>query len=91
MNDFPEPPSRTVATGGQPGPAVAASGERGEPKELKVPRSIVRWSKWRKAALRAEHRETRRNLQGSQAKPVMVSEPLAVTEDTIKVRDAGSC
>ncbi|MFN0127581.1 MAG: hypothetical protein ACKV19_12940 [Verrucomicrobiales bacterium] len=37
--------------------------------EIKVPRSIIKWSKWRQATLRAEHREARQQLRASTPRP----------------------
>lgn len=37
--------------------------------EIKVPRSIIKWSKWRQATLRAEHREARQQLRASAPRP----------------------
>jgi hypothetical protein len=35
------------------------------PAEVSVPRGIIRWSKWRQAALRAESREVKRRKRES--------------------------
>jgi hypothetical protein len=87
MNDFPDPPARLASPGRSPGLTDAGQDGCEESKELKVPRSIVRWSKWRKAALRAEHRENRRTQQAAQARVANSSEFLTnnekQTEDSV--------
>lgn len=80
MNDFPDLSARRVSPVQNPGPPDAAQGGDEESRELKVPRSIVRWSKWRKAALRAEHRENRRTQQAVKARIHNSSEALKNNE-----------
>jgi hypothetical protein len=58
----PSPHPRTPDTAGTL--AAQASGEDAELSgEIAVPRGIKRWSKWRQATLRAEHREARQRLR----------------------------
>lgn len=63
----PTPPQPAAEDKAHPLPAPRGE-DAGDTRELKVPRSIIRWSKWRKAALRAEHREVRRQLQATASK-----------------------
>lgn len=67
MKNSPDSPDSLASAGRDSLGTHPAQSARDEPGELKVPRSIVRWSKWRKAALRAEHRESRRRLRATQA------------------------
>lgn len=80
MNDFSDLSARRVSPVPNPGLPDAAQGGDEESRELKVPRSIVRWSKWRKAALRAEHRENRRTQQAVKARIHNSSEALKNNE-----------
>ena len=85
MNDSPDSPDPVTSAGRSARESAAARDDREEPAELKVPRSIVRWSKWRKAALRAEYRESRRNPQGAAARAALSSGSLSAKE----LRDKG--
>ena len=56
------------------------------PVELSVPRGIIRWSKWRQAALRAESREVKRRkrestiIKSSEICEIVVSPESSVSE-----------
>lgn len=81
MSDSSDPTPPPPAADGKAHPLPAPRGEdAGNSRELKVPRSIVRWSKWRKAALRAEHREVRRQLQAAASKSRLPSGPTTPTD-----------
>lgn len=81
MPDSSDPTPLQPAAEGKDHPLPAPRGEdAGDTRELKVPRSIVRWSKWRKAALRAEHREVRRQLQAAAGKNRLPSAPTTPTD-----------
>ena len=67
-DDNPDPPVCPVSSG-HPLAGTAAPGGSPLSGEIKVPRSIIRWSKWRQAARRAEHREARRNQQLPKMRP----------------------
>lgn len=67
-DDSPDFPVCPVSCG-YPDAATDAPGGSEEMREIKVPRSIVRWSKWRQAARRAEQREARRNQQLPKMRP----------------------